>query len=88
MTIGVTKHDVQRHVSKLDQRLKELTPKQYRKELFVSEETLKAQLDILLHTAKRCGFVLTVELVSNKPLAMGNYKMVGSVRETREEYSK
>jgi hypothetical protein len=83
MAIGVTKHDVQRHVSELDQRLKELSPKQYRKELFVSEETLKAQLDILLHTAKRCGFVLTVDLVSNKPLAMGNYEMVSNIREAR-----
>jgi hypothetical protein len=77
-----------RELSKLEDRTKELTPLQYRKELGYNQMTVQMQLDNLISVAERCGFVLTVDLVPNKPLAMGNYKMVGSVRETREEYSK
>lgn len=41
------------------------------------------QLQMLLNAAYDCGYVVTVELAPLQPLAMGNYQMVGQVREQR-----
>jgi hypothetical protein len=40
-------------------------------------------LTSLINIAKEHGFVITVDTVPNKPLAMGNYEMVASVRDAR-----
>jgi hypothetical protein len=47
------------------------------------ESALAANLKMLLRQAELQGFVITVDLVPNEPLAMGNYRMVGHVRPAR-----
>lgn len=47
------------------------------------ESRLEDDLRKLLQAAELQGFVVTVELVPCKPLAMGNYRMVGHVRPGR-----
>lgn len=47
------------------------------------ESSLAAELIALLDRAELSGFVITVDLVPNEPLAMGNYRMVGHVRPGR-----
>lgn len=44
---------------------------------------LGVALQQLLDTAHECGFVITVDLDPQQPLAMGNYRMVGFVRGAR-----
>lgn len=44
------------------------------------ELSIAEELHQLLQRAELCGFVVTVGLVPNEPLAMGNYRMVGHVR--------
>jgi hypothetical protein len=44
----------------------------------------KQQLDEIIREAESDGVVLTIELVSKKPLAMGNHRMVSFVREKRK----
>lgn len=51
------------------------------------ENTLKMykqQLDEMIREAEADGVVLTIELVNEKPLAMGNHHMVSDVREKRK----
>lgn len=45
--------------------------------------SIKENIDAILRLAKENNIVVTVETVPNKPLAMGNYEMVSSVREAR-----
>jgi hypothetical protein len=47
------------------------------------EESIRARLQDVLDAAHAQGFVVTVELVPEKPLAMGNYRMIGRVRGMR-----
>lgn len=47
------------------------------------ESRLEDDLRKLLQAAELQGFVITVDLVPNEPLAMGNYRMVGYVRAGR-----
>lgn len=47
------------------------------------EFSIADELRRLLHRAELSGFVVTVDLVPNKPLAMGNYRMIGHVRAGR-----
>lgn len=46
----------------------------------VVAEVLLQQAAKLITAAKGLGFILTIDLVPNKPLAMGNYDMVARVR--------
>ncbi|WP_244832373.1 hypothetical protein [Caballeronia sp. TF1N1] len=45
---------------------------------------LQASLEQLIQDAAENNIVLTIELVSDLPLAMGNYHMVGHARPARE----
>lgn len=47
------------------------------------EQMLARRLESLLQDAELSGFVITVNLESQEPLAMGNYRMVGHVRPGR-----
>lgn len=47
------------------------------------ESSIANELYRLLRRAELCGFVVTVDLVPNEPLAMGNYRMIGHVRPMR-----
>lgn len=51
---------------------------------FESELSLRFLLDNIIARAEKAGFVITVDLVPNKPLAMGNYNMVPTIR--RKDY--
>lgn len=46
----------------------------------VCESELQRELQLLLERAYLQGFVIEVQIVPMKPLAMGNYRMVGHVR--------
>jgi hypothetical protein len=47
------------------------------------EESIRAKLQDVLNLAHVQGFIVTVELVPERPLAMGNYRMIGRVRGMR-----
>jgi len=47
------------------------------------ELQLQRELETLLHKAHMLGYVITVDLKSVEPLAMGKYQMVGHVRGMR-----
>lgn len=47
------------------------------------ESSIADELRRILRRAELLGFVITVDLVPNEPLAMGNYRMVGHVRAGR-----
>lgn len=46
-------------------------------------DLIKKSAAALVAQARECGLVLTVEIVPDKPLAMGNYHEVVSVRPAR-----
>lgn len=48
-----------------------------------AEQSLMVRLRHLLRDAELAGFVITVDLVPDVPLAMGNNHMVGYVRPKR-----
>lgn len=45
-----------------------------------NQRQLEQRVKLLIQDAARYGFVVTIETVPNHPPAMGNYRMVGSVR--------
>ena len=47
-------------------------------------EMYKQQLEEMIREAKADGVVLSIEIVSKQPLAMGNIEMVADVREARK----
>lgn len=47
----------------------------------MQQQVLQTELDQLLVRAKNNGFAITVETRPQLPLAMGNYVLVGEVRE-------
>ena len=47
------------------------------------KERIKSMAEALVQLAAQAGIVLTIEQVSQKPLAMGHYKTVVSVRPAR-----
>lgn len=49
------------------------------------EERIKILAERLVELATDAGVVVTIEQISLKPLAMGNYKTVVSVRPARGE---
>lgn len=46
-------------------------------------ENFKIVLNTLIDKAEQQGLVITIDLVNETPLAMGNYKMVPDVRLAR-----
>lgn len=48
------------------------------------EEAIKGHFEFAVEKALKAGYVVTIELVPQKPLAMGNYKPVVSVRSVRK----
>ncbi len=46
----------------------------------MTKADIQQQADQLINQARAAGLVLTIELQPQHPLAMGNYKMVASVR--------
>lgn len=49
----------------------------------IMKGVLECELAKLIHSATAHGFIITVELRPQRPLAMGNYLMLGEVREKR-----
>ena len=43
-------------------------------------------LNRLIMDAKRCGVILTIDMVPTRPLAMGNYMVVGKAHLARPAY--
>lgn len=52
---------------------------------FVQELLMKAA-NKLIENASKAGYVIGIDVLSNKPLAMGNITMVPSIRKSRSNY--
>lgn len=45
------------------------------------KKNILEEMKAVIESAKELGFVITIDLVNNEPLAMGNYTMVPTIRE-------
>lgn len=48
-------------------------------------DRVKDKVNELINLARAFGFIVTIDLVPQQPLAMGNYMMVANVRKARKK---
>ena len=54
----------------------------------IAKGHIKSTIEHLIRYCSVCKFVITIELIPNLPLAMGNYSMIYSIRDNLYENSK
>ena len=61
-------------------------PAEYNNSIYNTQQMLEQELNVLIQKAKRKGYVLTIDLVSNYPPKTGDFVMVPHVRLARGNY--